>query len=131
MMRKWGFGELYGVDAGREALTLFARTFPETYNLADIKHDLFQRYLRRRPDRFVDVLHSNGATLELVHPSFPIVAEICRVTRRRVLVDIQERGHAYPRDYIRQFERHGFRLVFCDRPLNLVDESSLLEFERI
>ena len=131
LMRKAGFCELFGVDAGREALALFARTFPETYDLADIKHDLFQRYLRRRPDRFVDVLHSNGATLELVHPSFPIVAEICRVTRRRVLVDIQERGHAYPRDYIRQFERHGFRLVFCDRPLNLVDESSLLEFERI
>ena len=131
LMRKAGFQVLYGVDAGREALALFSSTFPETYELADVEHDLFQRYLRRRPDRSVDVLHSNGATLELVHPSFPIVSEICRVTRHRVLVDIQERGHSYPRDYIAQFEHHGFRLVYCERPVDLVEGTSLLEFERI
>ena len=126
-----GYRNLYGVDASGAALAHFARTFSETSEVADIRHDLFQCYLLDCPDGMVDIVHSNGATLELVHPSFPIVAEICRVARRAVYVDIQERGHAYPRDYIAQFQRHGFHLVYCDRPLDLVNGSSILHFERV
>lgn len=125
-----GYRDLFGVDASGQALALFETAFPSTFAQAQVSHDLFQRYLLRRPDKSVDVLHSNGATLELVHPSFPIVAEICRVTRRAVYLDIQERGHAYPRDYIAQFRRHGFELVYCDRPTDLVNGSSVLHFER-
>lgn len=125
-----GYRALHGVDASGAALRLFATSFPDAYQCADVRHDLFQRYLQRCPDGMVDVIHSNGATLELVHPSFPIVAEMCRVARRAVYVDIQERGHAYPRDYIAQFSRHGFQLVYCDRPLDLVHGSSVLHFER-
>ncbi len=127
-----GFRRLYGVDAGGHALALFAETFPDAYACADVNHDLFQHYLLQCPDGMVDVVHSNGATLELVHPSFPIVAQMCRVARRAVMVDIQERGHAYPRDYIAQFRSHGFDLVYCERPLDLdlVNGSSVLHFER-
>lgn len=126
-----GYRHLFGVDASKAALELFARTFPETFKAADVRHDLFQRYLRHCPSGMVDIVHSNGATLELVHPSFPIVAEMCRVARRAVYVDIQERGHAYPRDYISQFQRNGFRLVYCQRPKDLVNRSSKLHFERV
>jgi len=125
-----GFRRLYGVDAGRQALETFALTFPETYACADVSHDLFQHYLLQCPNNMVDVIHSNGATLELVHPSFPIVAEMCRVARKSIMVDITERGHAYPRFYITQFKLHGFQLVYCDRPLDLVNGSSVLHFER-
>lgn len=125
-----GYRRLYGVDASGAALQHFAEVFPDTLACADVRHDLFQRYLQRCPDGMVDVIHSNGATLELVHPSFPIVAELCRVARRAVYVDIQERGHAYPRDYIAQFRRHGFELAYCDRPRDLVTGSSILHFER-
>lgn len=126
-----GYRRLSGVDASRAALEHFARIFPETFEVADVRHDLFQRYVQRCPAGMVDVIHSNGATLELVHPSFPIVAEMCRVARRAVYVDIQERGHAYPRDYIAQFQRNGFQLVYCDRPTDLVTKSSVLHFERV
>jgi SAM-dependent methyltransferase len=125
-----GFNSLYGVDAGRSALELFAQEFPEAYAVAEVKRDLFQRYLLTLPSRFVDVVHSNGATLELVHPSFPLVKEICRVTRSRVYLDIAERGHSYPRFYISQFERNGFRLSHCERPADLVQGNSLLRFDR-
>jgi len=130
-LRQAGFTELFGVDAGRNALAHFERHYPETFRMASIKHDLFQRYLLRSPSRFVDVVHSNGATLELVHPSFPFVSEICRVTRRDVFVDITELGHAYPRNYIQQFSRHGFELVYCRRPLDRVTGSSILQFSRL
>jgi hypothetical protein len=125
-----GFRNLYGVDAGRQALVTFARTFPETYACANVSHGLFQHYLLHCPDGMVEVIHSNGATLELVHPSFPIVAQMCRVARKSVMVDIVERGHAYPRYYISQFKRQGFELVYCERPLDLVTGSSVLHFER-
>ncbi len=126
-----GYRLLYGVDASREALEHFAHIFPGTFEVANIRHDLFQRYLQGCADEMVDVIHSNGATLELVHPSFPIVREMCRVARRAVYVDIQERGHAYPRDYIAQFERRGFQLVYCHRPTDLVTGSSILHFEKV
>lgn len=129
-LRQEGFKELYGVDAGRNALAHFERHYPETFQMATVKHDLFQRYLLNAPSRFVDVVHSNGATLELVHPSFPFVAEICRVARRDVFVDITEMGHAYPRKYIEQFRRHGFALVYCRRPLDREIGSSILQFSR-
>lgn len=126
-----GYRRLYGVDASGAALEHFARIFPQTFETADVRHDLFQRYLQSCSDGTVDVIHSNGATLELVHPSFPVVGEMCRVARRAVYVDIQERGHAYPRDYIAQFERNGFQLVYCDRPTDLIIGSSILHFERV
>ena len=129
-LRQAGFMELYGVDAGRNALAHFERNYPETFQMAAVKHDLFQRYLLKSPSRFVDVVHSNGATLELVHPSFPFVSEICRVARRDVFVDIVEMGHAYPRNYIEQFRRHGFELVYCRRPLDRETGSSILQFSR-
>ena len=125
-----GFRNLYGVDAGRKALDLFAESYPDTFACAAVKHDLFQHYLLQCPDGMVDVVHSNGATLELVHPSFPIVGEMCRIARKSIMVDIVERGHAYPRYYIALFKRHGFELVYCERPVDLAKESSILHFQR-
>ena len=78
----------------------------------------------------VDAVHSNGATLELVYPSFPIVAQRCRVAGRAVMVRNQERGHAYPRAYVAQVRSHGFDLVDCERPLDLINGTSVLHFER-
>ena len=123
-----GYRRLAGVDAGREALELFARTFPEAFACARPANDLFQHYLLTRDTDTFDVLHSNGATIELVHPSFPIVAEICRVTRDSVYLDICERGHAYPRRYVEQFARHGFVLVHSERASDPVHHSSILVF---
>lgn len=84
IMRANGYSELYGVDAGRRAIELFAISFPETFREERIERNLFQRYLLRQKSRAFDVVYSHGATLELVHPSFPIVKEICRVARRAV-----------------------------------------------
>ena len=125
-----GFRRLAGVDAGRQALSLFSTTYPETWQSADVRHDLFQHWLSTTPNSAFDTLHCNGVTIELVHPSFPIVQEICRVSRESVFISLTEQGHSYPRYYIRQFEAHGFRLVWCARPLDVTTVSSLLHFVR-
>ncbi len=126
-----GFRRLYGVEAGFEALDLFASTYPEAWECAEVRHDLFQHYLANAADRAFDTVHFNGVSIELVHPSFPMVKEICRVTRDSIFISMTEHGHTYPRHYIRQFEAHGFRLAWCERPVDLMNESSRLQFIRI
>jgi len=131
ILRREGFTQLLGVDAGRAALAIFEERYPETWSTATISHDLFQRYLRKFPSRGVDVIHSHGATIELVHPSFPIVKHLSRIADRSIFLQIEERGHTYPRNYISEFAWRGFRLVYADRFSKQLDEQSLLHFERM
>lgn len=121
-----GYHNFSGVDAGGRALELFAREYPETFALAQPRHDLFQRYLLNTATDACDYVYSNGATIELVHPSFPIVKEMCRVARRGVLLDLSERHQGYPRDYQGQFARQGFRMAFNDHTEDTTEKSSLV-----
>ena len=125
-----GYSQISGMDAGGRALDLFARSYPETYAMAQPRHDLFQRFLLSTPTGACDYLYSNGATIELAHPSFPMVKEICRVTRRGVLLDLSERHQGYPRDYQRQFAKQGFSMVFNDETEAETHQSSLVVFLR-
>lgn len=131
ILRKAGYTNLSGVDAGREAIRLFETEFPETFAMADVKHDLFQRYLLRTPNGAFDYVYSNGATIELVHPSFPVVDEICRIARKGVLLELSERAQGYPRDYVGQFARNGFTLDYLERDPHGTSTSSLVVFRRV
>ena len=126
VLRRAGFTNLYGVDAGRDALRLFQQRFPQTWEMADVRHDLFQHFLLTAPTDFVDVIHSHGATIELVHPSFPVIRHMCRVAREAIFIQISEDGHSYPRDYIKEFARHGFVVRHAERFSPALDGQSLL-----
>lgn len=130
ILHELGYRNLYGVDAGRDALRIFRETYPETWAVADVRHALFQDYLLAMPDDSFDVVHTHGATLELVHPSFPIISELCRVTRKSIYAAIFELGHAYPRKYIQEFERNGFQVNDMSRPDDLCFEPTYFHFTR-
>ena len=70
----------------------------------------------------------NGATIELVHPSFPIVKQICRIARLGVLLDLSERVNGFPRDYLAQFRRFGFPLWYTDRETHPHPSSQIFIF---
>ena len=125
-----GFTDITGVDAGGAALEVFKNNYRGTYDLAQPQHDLFQRYLLQMGAASCDFIYSNGATIELVHPSFPIVAQICRVVKRGVLLDLSEWHQGYPRDYHAQFAKHGFVRVFDDQTEGELGPSSLIVFMR-
>jgi SAM-dependent methyltransferase len=113
-----GFSKLVGVDAMKVALDRMAVEFPAAAAAAELHHDLFQSFLRRQPDRSYDVLYSHGATIELVHPSFDIVAHLCRVTRNHMVLILNETTRTlYPRFWTYEFARHGFYLREARRPL--------------
>jgi SAM-dependent methyltransferase len=123
-----GYRNLTGVDAMRNALAHFAERAPEVFGLADVHHDLFQRFLARQPDRRFDLSYSHGATIELVHPSFDIVKHLCRVTRSHICLIVVE-TERYRRDWLRQFARHGFALKTL-RPLGPDRDGSLVVLRR-
>jgi SAM-dependent methyltransferase len=125
-----GYRNLCGVDASGSALELFANEYPQVFQVADIRHDLFQRYLMNFATNAVDYVYSNGATIELVHPSFPIVSEICRVARSGVLLDLSERNQGYPRDYVAQFRKSGFDLTYSNKAEFPENKSHIFVFTR-
>ena len=125
-----GYRDLCGVDASGSALELFANEYPQVFQVADIRHDLFQRYLMNCATNAVDYVYSNGATIELVHPSFPVVSEICRVARCGVLLDLSEHNQGYPRDYVAQFRRGGLNLIYSNQAEFPEKKSHILVFTR-
>lgn len=71
----------------------------------------FQEVLPGLADHRYAVVFTHGATIELVPPTFPICQEMARIAHRAVVLMIQERSHAYPRLYEREFEKVGWRCV--------------------
>ena len=125
-----GYTDITGVDASDSALEMFKLEYPKTYAAANPEHDLFQRYLLNMDSASCDYVYSNGATIELVHPSFPIVTEICRVARKGVLLELSERHQGYPRDYNGQFAKCGFTRIFDSKTEGVSVASSLIVFMR-
>ena len=124
-----GYRNFKAVDVSGTGLSEFKSAYPDTWACANIQHDLFQRYLINQASQSVDFIYSNGATLELVHPSFPIVQEICRVARLGVLLELHLTGHI-PRDYVWQFRRSGFPLQYSSQPEDSALWSNLFYFAR-
>lgn len=129
-VRRAGFTHLRGVDVSGEALLMFAELFPETWETADVSHDLIQRYLLAQSARSVDTIFSNGAAIELVHPSFPIVREMCRVARTGVILELDQINAGYPRDYVLQFRKEGFVVLWSTEDEDGAMGSHLYHFIR-
>ncbi len=107
-----GFANIRAVDVSASALSEFRENFPETWSAVSVSHDLFQRYLPKQPSQSVGTVYSNGAAIELVHPSFPIVQEICRVARNGVILELEPYSAGYPRDYVGQFSQNNFSILY-------------------
>jgi SAM-dependent methyltransferase len=124
-----GYQKVTGVDAMGAAIALFAERSPEVFREREIHHDLFQRFLLSQPDGRFELTYSHGATIEMVHPSFDIVAHLCRVTRRHICLILHERD-AFPRDWLTQFAKKGFVLLHGERPMSPDSRASLIILRR-
>lgn len=113
-----GYDNLHGVDISKSALDRMTEWFPATQGKVDARHDLFQRYLLNRDDKEFDITFTHGATIELVHPSFPIVREVCRVTKKYAVLMINENDQRFPRFWEYEFLRAGFVPVEIHRPVS-------------
>lgn len=120
-----GLTNLHGVDINANAISQMTNIFPVLEGTVQAHHDFLQRYLGNAGDGSFDIVFTRGATVELVHPSYPLIANICRITREYAVFVIRENGFSYPRDWIGEFEANGFMLIKLIRPLHqcLTDRS--------
>jgi hypothetical protein len=124
-----GFRNITGVDVMKNALLYFQRRCPNVYKNSHIYHNFFQRFLQNTSAAKFEIVYSVGATIEIVHPSFDVIGEMCRVSRLFVIVLVQENKHSYPRFYVSEFKKNNFKLTYSQRPIG--DSTvSLLVFER-
>ena len=91
-----------------------------------IKQDYIQRYLNKTKNDFFFASYTFGATIELLHPSFDIVKELIRVSRKYVFLYINENEHWYPRFYVFEFRRNNAKLIYK----NKFGKMSFLVFEK-
>ena len=126
ILAEMGFKNLTGVDAMKEALDESSRVFVSTSGKRTLKHDLFQSFLLKQKSNSFDTIYSFSVTIEIVHPSFPIVKELCRVAKTNVILILNEHMAGWPRFWIYQFWRNRFDLVFAIRPMGSGNGSFLV-----
>jgi SAM-dependent methyltransferase len=128
-----GYRNLHGVDWSESALRDMAARYPDMHANAMLTRASFEDFLgaAREP---VDLVYTRGATLELVHPAFPLIHHVCRIAKRHAVLVITEAGHAYPRFWEYEFAREGFELTHLRRPASAATPEhrvSLMTFSRV
>jgi SAM-dependent methyltransferase len=99
-----GYKNLTGIDFSSLAMENMQKQFPQVYSACKIINTSFQKYFAHDQEE-VDIVYSRGATLEIVHPSFPIIRKICQIARQYVVIVINEAGHSYPRFWEYEFAK--------------------------
>jgi SAM-dependent methyltransferase len=130
-LHRKGYTNLHGVDISAAAQALMKTTFPDLYKVVDFHCQTFQEYLLEAENRSMDIVFTHGATVELVHPSFPLIHHLCRICNQSVVLMIYESGHSYPRFWEWEFNQQGFILSKALRPAATGEVHSLLRFTRV
>lgn len=126
-----GYRKLTGVDISKNALALMGEWFPDLCAYAKLNHATFEEFFTRQDDLSYDCTITYGATIENVNPVFDIVGHMCRVSRKNVIININVDGHAYPRFWIKEFAKNGFRLVVETDCMGKGYKIPTLVFERV
>jgi SAM-dependent methyltransferase len=137
LLKKEGYRNLSGIDISAVAIQYGKENF-------DLKGVMltagsFEETLPKfnEEKRQYDIVYTLGATIELVHPAFDIIGFTCKISKKYVILIINEWDHAYPRFWEYEFSRNGFLMIKCIRPYdgknfgkNFDTSDSLLVFQR-
>ncbi len=106
-----GYRDLQGVDINANAIA-FSKTYaPHIQADAKLLASPLETFFPKVADKRFDVAISRGTSIEFIAPDFPLVREICRVTRRFCMLLLQPAALPYPRIWRYEFERQGFTLL--------------------
>jgi SAM-dependent methyltransferase len=125
---KKGLRNLHGVDIMKSALKYFEENYEDIYKDCNLENNFFQKYLDKTNDNFFYNSYTIGATIELIHPSYNIIKELVRVTKKNIILLINEDDHWYPRFYAYEFERNNTKLIYYKK---FGKKPSLLVFEKV
>tara|TARA_Y100000768_G_scaffold291940_1_gene225914 strand:- start:236 stop:961 length:726 start_codon:yes stop_codon:yes gene_type:complete len=126
-LHKKGLRNLHGVDIMKSALKYFEEKYGNIYKDCKLECNFFQKYLNKANDNFFYNSFTFGATIELIHPSYDIIKELVRVTKKNIILLINENEHWYPRFYVYEFKRNSTKLTYYKK----FGKTSLLIFEKV
>lgn len=105
-----GCTNLTGIDINELAINDSYNVYPELEEKAKMKCDTIQGFLSNADDNEFDLIYSYGATVELVHPTFPLVRNLARVSNKYVCLFISE-NQSYVRFWEVEFKRNNLELI--------------------
>ena len=129
-----GYKNLQGVELNHNAVNASESVFGGDI-FQRIERNAIQAFLTTAKTESYSTVITFGATIELIHPAFDVIGNMCRVARDTIVIYVNENQHTYPRFYITEFERHGFYNLFYQRAIGEIcdvnTENSLMVFKRI
>jgi SAM-dependent methyltransferase len=105
-LSNYGYKNLYGVDINKDAISHAKKN-----RKLNLKHSAIENYLLKKKDNYFDITYTHGATIELVKPTFNIIAEISRVTKLYTIIIIWENDHSFPRFWRYEFKKNNYNIV--------------------
>ncbi len=135
VLAKDGCTNLTGIDINKLAINDSYNVYPELVDKADMQCTTIQEFLSSSKDNAFNLIYTYGATVELVHPTFPLVKHLARVSKRYVCLFISE-NQSYVRFWEIEFKRQRFELLIkapycyrnhsgnCDQVLYIFRKSS-------
>ncbi len=109
-LEKYGCNNLTGIDINNLAIKDSYDVYPNLVNKADMKCTTIQEFLLNSKDDAFDLIYTYGATVELVHPTFPLVKNLSRVSRKYVCLFISE-NQSYVRFWEIEFLMNNYSLI--------------------
>ena len=110
ILAKKGCNNLTGIDINQLAINDSYSAYPDLVGNAEMKCDTIQNFLSNARDNEFDLIYTLGATVELVHPTFPLVKNLARVSSKYVCLFIND-DQAYVRFWEIEFKRNSFELM--------------------
>lgn len=105
-----GYQSLHGFDIMRPSIANSAIHFPLLKD-ADLRLGNIVDILPKYADSSFDWAITHTATIENVHPCFPVHEHLFRVIRKGCIFLLNTTSHSYPRNYQYLFESAGFITV--------------------
>ena len=110
ILAKNGCNNLTGIDINQLAINDSYSAYPDLVGNAEMKCDTIQNFLSNAKDDEFDLIYTYGATVELVHPTFPLVKHLARASSKYVCLFINNNA-SYVRFWEYEFEKQGLELL--------------------
>lgn len=110
VLAKDGCTNLTGIDINQLAINDSYSVYPDLVDKAEMKCDTIQNFLVNAKDNEFELIYTMGATVELVHPTFPLVKKLTMVTSKYVCLLVNE-TELYARFWEIEFRRNGCKLL--------------------
>ena len=95
-LTKKKFINLNGVDICKLSIDKSNKIYPKLKKI-NLRCSSFENYLVNSKNGEFDIIYTHGATIEMVKPTFPLVSELFRVSKKYIILLINENGHKFPR----------------------------------